>query len=205
MNPTNDRRRAPGMRPEERREMVVRAALPLVAEYGAAVTTAQVARAAGIGEATIFRVFADKDELLSACVAEALDVTHLERELRSVPMDQPLAARLADAADALRAYQDRMGSVIGALLASGHHRRPPPPGRDELAASREAARLATTAAVADLFAPDRAALRLPIETLAEIFLLLVSGPSRTPGPAVSVTDLVTLFLHGALADPREAS
>jgi AcrR family transcriptional regulator len=194
------------MKPEERREMVVRAALPLVAEYGAAVTTAQIARAAGIGEATIFRVFADKDELLSACIAEALDVAHLERELQSVPMDQPLAARLIDAAEALRAHQDRMGAVIGALLASGHNRRPAPGAeRDELAANREAARLATIAAVADLFAPDRAALRLPIETLTEIFLLLVSGPGRTAGPTVSAADLVTLFLHGALGDPSEAS
>jgi len=49
--------------------MVIRAALPLIAERGAAVTTQQVARAAGIGEATIFRVFPDKDALLDACVA----------------------------------------------------------------------------------------------------------------------------------------
>ena len=51
--------------------MIVAAALPLVAEYGAAVTTSQIARAAGIGEATIFRAFKDKDEVLDACVAEA--------------------------------------------------------------------------------------------------------------------------------------
>src|SRR4051794_2983541 len=119
------RRRAPGMSPEQRREMIIHAALPLVAEFGTAVTTAQVARAAGIGEATIFRAFADKEALLAACVAEALDVTHLLRELRSISLDQPLAERLAEAADALRAHLDRMGTVIGALLASGHNRRPP--------------------------------------------------------------------------------
>lgn len=49
------------MSPEQRREMIVRAALPLVVEYGTSVTTAQIARAAGIGEGTIFRAFGDKD------------------------------------------------------------------------------------------------------------------------------------------------
>lgn len=54
-----------------------------------AVPTTQVARAAGIGEATIFRVFPDKDSLLDACVAEALDPTNVLRELRSISLDQP--------------------------------------------------------------------------------------------------------------------
>jgi AcrR family transcriptional regulator len=110
------------MSPEQRREMVVRAALPLVAEYGSKVTTAQIARAAGIGEATIFRVFPDKEALLDACIAETLDATHVLRELGSISLDQPVAARLAEAGAAMRAHLDRMGAVVGALHASGHHR-----------------------------------------------------------------------------------
>lgn len=74
------RRRAPGMSPEQRREMIIQTAFPLIAEYGAAVTTAKIARAAGIGEGTIFRVFANKDELLHACMAEALSPEHAVRE-----------------------------------------------------------------------------------------------------------------------------
>lgn len=69
---TPTRRRAPGMSPEQRRAMIIQAAIPLITEYGSAVTTAKIARAAGIGEGTVFRVFADKDELLQACIAEAL-------------------------------------------------------------------------------------------------------------------------------------
>jgi len=122
---TNQRRRAPGMSPEQRRDMIVRAALPLVAEFGTAVTTQQVARAAGIGEATIFRVFADKDALLDACIAEALDSTNVLSELGSIPLDQPLAHRLVEAVDALRGYLGRMGSVIGALHATGRPLRRP--------------------------------------------------------------------------------
>ncbi|MEV4247902.1 TetR/AcrR family transcriptional regulator [Streptosporangium canum] len=128
------RRRAPGMSPERRRHMIVRAALPLVAEYGAAVTTSQIARAAGIGEATIFRAFTDKDELLDACVVEALRPDHALAQLAAIPLDQPLAARLTEAADTLQAHTARIGTVLGALHASGRRSRdrhavPPPAGR----------------------------------------------------------------------------
>ncbi|MDP9867124.1 MULTISPECIES: TetR/AcrR family transcriptional regulator [Streptosporangium] len=125
------RRRAPGMSLERRRHMIVRAALPLVAEYGGAVTTSQIARAAGIGEATIFRAFTDKDGLLDACVVEALRPDHVLDQLAEIPLDQPLAARLTEAADALQAHTARIGTVLGALHASGHRRsrdrRTPPP------------------------------------------------------------------------------
>src|SRR5690349_23434219 len=104
MTSSADRRRAPGMTPEQRRDAIVQAALPLVAEHGAAVTTAQIARAAGIGEATIFRVFDDKQAVLEAVVAAALDPTVVVQELGSIPLDQPLAVRLVDAADALDAH-----------------------------------------------------------------------------------------------------
>ena len=45
--------------------MIVEATLPLLLEHGEMVTTRQIAEAAGIAEGTIFRVFADKDELIA--------------------------------------------------------------------------------------------------------------------------------------------
>ncbi|RJL34439.1 TetR/AcrR family transcriptional regulator [Bailinhaonella thermotolerans] len=116
------------MSPAERREMIVRVALPLVTEYGTAVTTSQIARAAGIGEATIFRVFADKDELIDACVHEALRGDHVINEVRAIPLDQPLEARLREAAAAMEAYLARMGAVLGALRAGGRRGRRGWPG-----------------------------------------------------------------------------
>lgn len=65
--------------------MVVAAALPLVIEHGERVTTRQIAEAAGIAEGTVFRVFADKDELIAACVDAALDPSALEDALRALP------------------------------------------------------------------------------------------------------------------------
>ncbi len=125
--------------------MIVQAALPLVAELGATVTTQQVARAAGIGEATIFRAFADKETLLRACVAEAVRTDHLLRELGSISLDQPLEPRLIEAAEALAAYLDRMGAVVGPLV--GALRSAGPPGPDGTAALRGAVSTADVAAL----------------------------------------------------------
>lgn len=196
------------MSPEQRRETVIQAALPLVAEYGAAVTTAQIARAAGIGEATIFRVFDDKDAVLQACIATALDPTHVLQELQSISLEQPLAARLVEAIDALDAHLGRIGTVIGALHASGtpNRRQHPATGADgeprTRSSGRDASHAATRQAVTDLFEPDQDQLRLPAETLADAFLGLFLGHQRAPHPQRSnlpTEQLVNLFLHGALA------
>ncbi|MFF0576139.1 TetR/AcrR family transcriptional regulator [Streptosporangium saharense] len=192
------------MSQERRREMIVMAALPLVAEYGAAVTTAQIARAAGIGEATVFRAFTDKDELLDACVAEALRSDHVLEQLASVPLDQPLTERLAEAADAMRAHMTRIGAVLGALHASGRRSRGPQPREDgsqprELP-DRATSFGATREALTELFEPDRDRLRLPPERLAALFLsLMFAGARGAAGdPESSITEVVDVFVHGIL-------
>ncbi|GIH97153.1 TetR family transcriptional regulator [Planobispora siamensis] len=186
--------------------MIVAAALPLVAEHGAAVTTGRIARAAGIGEGTVFRVFADKDELLDACTAEATNPEHVLRELASIPLEDPLAARLVQAAEAMRAHLERMGAVTGALYASGH-RRGRASGDRPAPGSREASMKATREAVAELIEPDRAALRLEPEKIASIFLGMLF---TRPGPASheaepSPEELVDVLLYGALAGPGSAA
>jgi AcrR family transcriptional regulator len=188
------------MNPEQRREMIVRAALPLVAEHGSAVTTQQVARTAGIGEATIFRAFADKDALLDAVVLEVIGPDHVLREIASISLDQPLADRLVEAADALAAHLHRMGAVLGALHGSGHRARATPGATP--AVDREAPFAATRDALAELFEPDRASLRMPAGRLAGVFmgLLLARGRTLAGDPGMSSRDVVELFLLGALGD-----
>ncbi|MEV1290265.1 TetR/AcrR family transcriptional regulator [Micromonospora sp. NPDC049679] len=202
METTAGRRRAPAMSADQRRAMIVQAALPLVAEHGAAVTTLQVARAAGIGEATIFRAFADKDALLDACLVEAMRPDHVLAELASIPLEQPLAARLVEAVEALQAHLHRLGAVVAALHASGRagradrpvEQRPPSGGREESMAS-------TRAAIAELFTPEHDRLRQPAERLAELFLGFLFVRGRMPGASpLTIADLVDLFLHGALGD-----
>lgn len=192
------------MTPEMRREMIIRTALPMVAEHGTAVTTGQIARAAGIGEATIFRVFADKAELLDACVLEVLRPDTLLAELADIPMDQPLASRLVEAGAALRAHMGRMGAVTGALRMSGHgrERRPAPESEEgrRITAGRDDSAARVRAALADLMRPDEAALRLPADRLAAAFGSLIgAGVRPAGGDDPTLEETVDLFLNGAVA------
>ncbi|MEV4346893.1 helix-turn-helix domain-containing protein [Actinoplanes sp. NPDC049596] len=197
-----ERRRAPGMTPDQRRDAIISAALPLVAEHGAAVTTAQVARAAGIGEATIFRVFDDKEALLNACIARALDPANVLSQLASISLDQPLADRLTEALDALDAHGGRIGAVIGALRASGLPNRRPrttDAERTTLSTARDESQAATRQALLDLIEPDQPTLRLPAEAVTDAFLSVITGRGRAP--SIPPADLVDLFLYGALTRP----
>ena len=76
------------MSPEQLRETIVQAAIPFIAEWDA-VTTEQIAGAAGIDEATLLGVFNDKEAALAAAiqalVMTALDPTQVVQELHSVP------------------------------------------------------------------------------------------------------------------------
>ncbi|MBB2744983.1 UNVERIFIED_ORG: AcrR family transcriptional regulator [Microbispora rosea subsp. rosea] len=184
--------------------MIVHVTLPLVAEYGAAVKTSQIAAAAGIGEATIFRAFKDKDELLEACIAEALRPDNVVEAIRAIPLEISLHERLHEAASAMEAHMDRMGRVLGAVAASGF--RSGPRNRGEASAqprergSRVAGIAATRAALAELFAPEQPALRLPADQLAGVLLDLLFARSHRPdadSEPICLASLIRLFLHGA--------
>lgn len=195
------------MSPEQRRSMIIQSTIPLVITHGRAVTTRQIAQSAGIGEGTIFRVFADKDELLDACVAEALSPGTSLSALAAIALEQPLPDRLAEAAETLRAHLDRIGAIVGALHTSG---RPPArrtPAEGSAPPDRAAGMAATRSALAELFAPERNALRLSPDQCAQLFLgLLFTGAQGTPGSpgspgspgGLSTAELVDVFLHGAL-------
>ncbi|MFG2530445.1 TetR/AcrR family transcriptional regulator [Streptomyces sp. NPDC048516] len=206
-SPTPPRRRAAPMEPDRRRAMIVAAALPLVVEYGSSVSTAKIARAAGIGEGTIFRAFADKDALLAACMAEAVRPDDTVAHLESVALDQPLTARLTEAAEVMHGYMTRMGAVAGALAAAGRLERPAPSasGKDGRSLDREAGLAAPRAALAALFEPDRDTLRLAPERLADAFQLMLMSAGRPGAPdPLTTEELVGLFLNGALTTPGEA-
>jgi AcrR family transcriptional regulator len=176
--------------------MIVHAVLPLVVEHGAAVTTSQIARAAGIGEATVFRAFADKEELLAACVAEAFKSDRTVDAIAAIPLDQPLADRLIEAASALAAHMERIGALVGALHASGYKRD----SKRARLSSRRDSMIAVRDAVADLFEPERDSLRLPPEQLAGMFtnLLMIRTRPLDGEQGPDTAEVIDVLLNGAV-------
>ncbi|MGW7535256.1 TetR/AcrR family transcriptional regulator [Amycolatopsis sp. NPDC054798] len=186
------------MAPDDRRRMIVRAVLPLVVEHGRGVTTAQIARAAGIGEGTIFRVFQDKDELFDACVEAALDPAEALEMIGEIPAELPLEKRLAEAAEAMNAHLQRMGAVMAATM-KGRPRPEEVRNRKSVTGdSRRESLEAVQRAVRELFVPDAARLRLPVDKAASLFLALLFTQSR-PMPGSPTTDeVIDVFLHGSV-------
>ncbi|SES17937.1 transcriptional regulator, TetR family [Lentzea xinjiangensis] len=185
------------MSPEDRREAIVQATLPLVVKAGANVTTSQIATAAGIAEGTVFRVFKDKAELLKAVIQRALLSDDEVAAINAIPEDLPLQDRLVVAVESVLGYLDRMWGVMGALRESGwrpdhddnEKHKGPPEGMQRI-----------SSAVAGLFGD--AGMRTTPEHAARLLLGFVFT-NRLQGEGFGETtaepvQLVELFLHGAL-------
>lgn len=188
------------MSAQDRRAMIVHAVLPLLLEHGAHVTSSQIARAAGIGEGTVFRAFKDKDELLDACVAEALRPDHVLDAIAEIPTGLPLEDRLVEAAEALRAHLERMSALMGALRATGRVKRRGSGEEGHRRGGRHESMTAIRGAMTELLAPEADRLRLPAEQLATLFLTLLAGGRRMApeSDAPTTRQVVDFFLHGAV-------
>ena len=180
--------------------MILRATVPLVAVHGASVTTKQIAQAAGIGEGTIFRVFATKEELLLACVEIAASPDGLLANLATISPDDPLPDRLTEALDLMRAHLERMGAVVGALQASGLTGRLEPPRSSETDDPRAESLRLIREELTGLLTPDAGRLRVAPQTLAGILLGLAFTRPGTDDTAADRA-VVDVLLHGALLPP----
>src|SRR5262245_34572973 len=79
------RRRVAPLAPDDRCAGLVEATVPLLIDNGSAISTRQIAQAAGVAEGTIFRVFPDKNSLILAAIRSALDPAKGEAALRAIP------------------------------------------------------------------------------------------------------------------------
>jgi AcrR family transcriptional regulator len=185
--------RAAALPPEERREALIAATLPLVLEHGTDVSTRLIAEAAGVAEGTIFRVFATKDDLVEAAIASAFDPSPLVDALGRVDRTAPLADRLVAAVQLMQERGRRIGHLVHAFAA---HRTLP--GRERSWRMR-AAEARVVDALALLIEPDSAVLRCaPQETGRRLRLvtLALSTPRLVGDDPLSAADIVAMFLDG---------
>lgn len=104
------------MTPEARRAQLIGAAIPLICQHGGAVTTSQVAEAAGVAEGTIFRLFPDKDSLLDAALLQALDPDQTLKLLRGLDTELALRERIERTSEAIRVhFQSALPVMHGAM------------------------------------------------------------------------------------------
>jgi AcrR family transcriptional regulator len=176
--------RATALPPDERRSMIVAATLPLLLEHGDRVTSRQIAEAAGIAEGTIFRVFADKDEVIAAVVEAALDPEPLEVALTGIPKVLPFEDGLAAAVVIIQQRVIDIWRLVSSVGTRFHEMtRRPMTDSDALVRIFEAHRAHITVE------PIVAARLLRALTLSTTHPMLAGEP-RSPD------ELVQLFLHG---------
>ena len=100
--------RAAPMAPDDRRAAILAAAVPLLRERGVAVTTRELAEAAGVAEGTLFRVFPDKVSIVHAALSHALDPSAVVAEIEALDPAADLREMLAGV---VRIVQDRKSDV----------------------------------------------------------------------------------------------
>jgi AcrR family transcriptional regulator len=186
--------RAPRMSPDERREMLVAATVPLITQHGPSVTTRQIAEAAGVAEGTIFRVFPDKEALVRAAVDQVLDPGPALAELAAIDPCAPLPDRVAAI---VRIMQDRFSRVFNLMIALGRHGRPEHPPANP----RPPAALAILDEIARVLGPDEAKFRCPMPEVVRIMRLLTfagTHPLITDGQVLTADDITDVLLHGTL-------
>jgi len=193
--------RASALKPEDRRRAILEAAGPVFLEKGPAVTTRQIADAAGVAEGTVFRYFPTKEDLLGEVIGHLLHPGALIDQLQAIDPAQPVGDRIAQAVDAMLDSGQRMRSVMVAFHARGlkpgpegdFGQRPSPDGHDRRHAEQEA----ILDALADVLRPD---LGLHAEAAAAFIRAVTFAAVMPPLTHPALRDRATLLtlISGAL-------
>ena len=189
------RERARPLSPDERRDKLIDATLNLLREHGRAVTTRQIAEAAGVAEGTIFRVVESKEELVELAITRAFEPGALAERILEIDPGLPLRDRLVRLASILqqrfRATFELMKKV-GMVRPADHVHDSP-----EAIAMREHMH----ALLESVVGADADRLAVPAGDLVHRLRLLTfagSHPHITDGKLLTPEQIVFTLLHGLL-------
>jgi AcrR family transcriptional regulator len=188
------------MSAEERRSAIVAAVAPLVTEYGAAVTTRESAKAAGIAEGTIFRVFPDKRALFRAVAEETVNPSHgaehMAATLATVPdLRDKVVCVVEQMVARTRQATTMMMALRGLLAQEPAPDQPPGPPAFLVEANRRLLRNLEEL----VFAPHREELRVPPAVAARLLRSLVFGawhPGMEADEPLSAEQVADALLDG---------
>jgi AcrR family transcriptional regulator len=181
---------------DDRRRAIIAAITPLLIRKGALATTADMARAAGIAEGTIFRVFPDKSALLYEVIRAAMDPAELCVALQSIDAGLTMREQLAQAAQLLGDHWKRVMALGEALRSTAVL-----PGSRQAQAGRvvKESSAAIGAALTTLFERHRDELRIPPAKAVAAFRGLVIATGHPLMPAdqrLGIEDVIGVLLSG---------
>lgn len=184
--------RAQALPAEERRSAIIAAALPLLLERGANVTSRQIAEAAGVAEGTLFAVFGDKEAIVRAALDAALDPGPTERAIAAIDAGLPFEEQLTEA---VRVMQQRLSNIWRLVSTVGDTAKPRSTPPDFPALTR-------------LLASHQPLIRTDAATAAQhlrALTLAASHPVLTAGQPMAPSAIVELLLDGIRARPGRAA
>ena len=194
------------MAPDERRQAIVDAVVPLLLEHGDDVTTRQIAEAAGIAEGTIFRVFPDKPALLMAAAEETMNPPDGGAQLEAaLAGHDDLRERVTITTERMIERSERVMAVMMALRRIWMSQPPKRRDRSGPPAFMQEANRTLQAMLVRVFEPHRDELSVDPSTAATLLRTLVLG-SRHPGvdPETRLTpeQIVDALLDGIRHRPK---
>ncbi|MGB5380112.1 MAG: TetR/AcrR family transcriptional regulator [Acidimicrobiia bacterium] len=201
--PTRHERAEP-LPADDRRRAIVEAVIPLFLEKGPAVTTREMAEAAGIAEGTIFRVFPDKSSVIHEAVKAGMDPDQIQQAIAAIPPTTPLANQLETAARILVERSERVAALIGVLRASGSHAGGPPSGARQYVMD---ANTAILRALTTLFERNRNEIRVSPHQAAIAFrgfVFATAHPLISSDEKPSIQESVEVLMNG-IATPTKNS